>query len=277
MSAAFHRAYALDGEGEIGVFCHNTHFIGLIHQINQRIHRFVHLAVVKAAHVEEVVLEGFRAHAGELAHAFGGVAQDHPARLFDADIVVHFDGVQLVVRLHSVLGDVGKFVAVVAAAHADVAVHLVHERRIALSPYLQHFVRCAFEQLAFYLAFGAEHKRHSARGVHRLYEQGSEFRPRARNVDPHLVALLYGAGVVHEIVCKNFLSVVMNHILPPDLLYPNPHEMLRHACGIISHMKNRLTAVFPACLGWGPRKTYVLWGKYYSSAKYLMVRTIWEV
>ena len=42
-------------------------------------------------------------------------------------------------------------------------------------------------------------------------------------------------------------------------------------------MKNRLAAVFHVCLGWGPRKTYVLWGKYYSSAKYLMVRTIWEV
>ena len=58
------------------------------------------------------------------------------------------------------------------------------------------------------------------------------------------------------------------------------------------HKKGRLSAVFLACFGWGPakfpqemrwgifrgpRKTYVLWGKYYSSAKYLMVRTIWEV
>ena len=197
------------------------HFIRLIHQINQRIHRFVHLAVVQAAHVEEVVLKGFRAHPRELTHALRRIAQDDPARLFDADVVVHLLGIQLVISLHPVLGDVAELIAVVAAAHADVAIHLVHESGVALRPNGEHLVGRALQKFALHLALRGEHKGHPARRVHRLDKERGELRVRARDVDPDLVAALHAAGIVDQIVRKSLLPCIMYHIsLPPAYIIP---------------------------------------------------------
>ena len=237
MPAALHRPDPFYREGKVRAFCHNADFIRLIHQFNQRIHRFVHLAVIQAAHIEEIVLERFRAHPRKLAHSFRGIAQDDPTRLFHADVVMHLDGITLVVFLHPLFRDVGEFVAVVAAAHADVTVHLVHKIRVALRPYVEHFVACAFQHLALYLAVAYVHEGHPARGIYRLHQQGRERGIRARNVNPDLVALLHGAGIIHEIVCQDFLSVVMYHKMPPRLLYPLPRHLQPLSRSLLSRRK----------------------------------------
>ena len=118
-AVAFDCGYAFYGEGQIGVFCHNPHFIRAIHQINQRIHRIAHLLIVEAAYVEEVVLKRFGAHAGKLTHARSGVSQNNPTGVGDASVAVYGDAVSLVVLLHYALGQIAKLIAVVECRYSS--------------------------------------------------------------------------------------------------------------------------------------------------------------
>ena len=197
-------------------------FIGLIYQFNKRFHRIVHFFVVQTAHVEEVVLEGFRAHSGKLTHTFGGITQNYPTGLFHADIVVDFDCVTLVVFLHAFFGNVAQFIAVSAAANADVTIHLFHERRVAFRPHIQHFVACARENFALDFVVADVHERHSARRINLTHEQGYERGVTARRVNPYFVAFCDFAGIVNQIFCKYTLSIVVYHTFASSIIIPPP-------------------------------------------------------
>ena len=216
-AVAFDCGYAFYRERQIGVFCHNPHFIRTIHQINQRIHSVAHFLIVKTAYVEEVVLKRFRAHRSELAHTRRGVSQNDPTRVRDASVAVHGDAVSLVVFLHYVFGHVGKFVTVVAAAYADVAVHLVHKIGVALRPHIQHLSRRAFENFLFESLVDYVEEGDSAVFVHFANDTRGQLLAAADCVNPNFVSLADVYGIVDEVVCQNFLPFVDNHNSPANV------------------------------------------------------------
>ena len=154
-----------------------------------------------------------------------GIAQDDPTRLFDADIVVDFDGVASVVALHFVVGDIAELVAVDAAAHADIAVHLVHESGVALSPKVELFGSGAAQDLAEDIAVAQVDEGHTARGVDLSHEQRGELGGTAAGVYPDLVSPAHATGVVDEVMSKHLLSVVVYHTVTSAKYYtPSARE-----------------------------------------------------
>ena len=102
--------------------------IGLVHQRLQRLHARLELAVVERADVEVEILERLRAHAGELRHRRRRPAQHDPFRFLHPLVLhrAHF----LRDQLHLLGRHIGQLGDVVAAAQADVGVHLFHAREL---------------------------------------------------------------------------------------------------------------------------------------------------
>ena len=84
LALALYSADTFYREGEVGILRDDAYFVRLIHEVDERRHRFAHLLVVQTAYVEIEVFVRFCAHARELAHAFRGVAENDPFRLFHA-------------------------------------------------------------------------------------------------------------------------------------------------------------------------------------------------
>ena len=114
-SAALDRRDALDRKGEIGAGRDKAHLVRPVHQLDERRHRLVHLAVVEIAHLEVEVLERGGAHARHRAHALSRPAEHDPLCLGDPALVVHGVAVISAVRAHARVVDVARLERIFAA------------------------------------------------------------------------------------------------------------------------------------------------------------------
>ena len=80
---------SLDGEGDVSILCCDTHFVRALHQRDERLHSFVHFAVIEVADIEIEVLKGTRAFAGELCHRGVGIAKNDPLGVLYAQLGMH--------------------------------------------------------------------------------------------------------------------------------------------------------------------------------------------
>ena len=106
-TVAFDGRLPFDGKAQVGPSGGQAHLIGALHQLDQRIHRPAHGAVIQRADFEEEVLKGLCAHAGLLGHGGAGVAQHHPPRLGHADLHVNGLGIVDAVQALLFLGHIG--------------------------------------------------------------------------------------------------------------------------------------------------------------------------
>jgi hypothetical protein len=88
ITAADHRADALDAEAQIGAGAFDLNAIRFVHEFLERLHARLQFAVVECADIEIEVFESFRAHAGQLRHRGAGPSQHHPF-CFPDSLVVH--------------------------------------------------------------------------------------------------------------------------------------------------------------------------------------------
>ena len=195
---ALDRGHPLDGEGEVRAGRDDAHAVRALHQRHERIHRPVHFGIVEAADVEEEILERLGAHIRHLRHGGRRVAQDDPLGLRHADIAVHRLPVFGHVPVHALGGHVGQLAAVAAAAHADVRVHLGHDRAVPRGAQAQLLRGAAKQQLALEGLVRQPEERHAARGVDLLDQRARQVVVAADGLDEDLFARLEIARERHQ-------------------------------------------------------------------------------
>ncbi|MPM76545.1 hypothetical protein SDC9_123543 [bioreactor metagenome] len=121
----------------------DVHLIRRLHKLFERLHGLVHLGVVEVANAEVVILKRLRAHIGHLCHARRRVTQNDPLCFLHADKRVHRMPVEAVVTFGILGRHVAHLRAVVAAANANVGLHLLHELCVDLGHELELLVRGA--------------------------------------------------------------------------------------------------------------------------------------
>lgn len=104
--------------------------------------------------------------------------------------------------MHFLGRDVGIFRYIVAAAHADVAVHLRHFCRVDFSHQAKLFFRASQKHFPLNLRVRVVRVGLSAYSVHFFDNLPRQiFRGRAGVVDVYLIARFYFTGIIYQIFC----------------------------------------------------------------------------
>ena len=111
--------------------------------------------------------------------------------------------------MHSVFGDVTKFITVVATANADIAIHLRHLVCVKFCPKLKHLVRCTGENFTLDAIVVNVDVRFATVFVDFFYKKCHQLPVATASVNPHSVALAYSTRVVDKVFCKFLLSEVV--------------------------------------------------------------------
>ena len=124
VAAARHRRNVLDAERDVGILSYETHFVRLVHEIDQSLCGTLHFRVIGKASLEVEVFERFRTHLCALSHRRVWPAEHAPTRIVHAVVQnVLRDGP---VGKHFLVVDVAVFHRVVHGADGEVGLHLLH-------------------------------------------------------------------------------------------------------------------------------------------------------
>ena len=227
LALALDRADPFDREGQVGVFRHDAHLVRPVHQLHEGRHRLAHLLIVETADVEVEILVCLGAHARELAHAFGRVAQDHPLGLFYPEFVVDGVGVILGIGLHRFAVRIRELVAVFAAANADICLHILHFHLVVFRHALEELDVAAFQNLAFDLIVAERDEGISARRKDLRNEQIDELIGHAGRLDEDVLPGLHFAGVIHQIFRQEFLPFIDDHTCLRFGFFPRKLRFIR--------------------------------------------------
>ena len=120
------------------------------------------------------------------------------------------DGVRVIeiVCVHIGGGDVGIFVGVVAAANADISLHLLELGLVESRHLVRKLLVHAHEQLALYARIAQRHEGVRADGVRLAYDAGDELIVRFRAFDKQVLALFQRAGIIHEVMRQSLYSFI---------------------------------------------------------------------
>ena len=206
----------LDREGKIRAGTDDMHAVGLFHERLEAVHGTIHFAVVQAAHIEIVILERLGAHVRHLRHGRGRIAKNDPLRFRHADAAVDGRPVIAHICVHVLRGDVGHFGSVAAAAHADVRLHLRHERAVDLGAELELRLVAVQQQLTIHGFVAHPKKGVAADAVHLFDERAGQILVAADGLDEDVFPFLQIAGVVHKVV-RQFLDSRIKHDLVPPI------------------------------------------------------------
>ena len=208
-AGAFHSRNVLNGECQVGAFCHQTNFVCAVHQVNDAVHGFGHFAVVQIAYIEVEIFKVFQTGVCGLCHAVGGVAQYHPFCMGYADFMVNRRRVIFFVNALFFVGHVCLFGDVVFTTNADERVHFVHEQAVCLCHEL-HLFFCGTQQQFTFQRVCHQLQKGCCTDFVYFFDDGFYQRRRmdAVLVNHDFFAFLQAAGIMHQIISQLFNSRV---------------------------------------------------------------------